>query len=207
MRKLLTVFAVAASLAVISPLVAQNAAPELPGLKDVGRVAAGAYQTDPAHSLVGFRVNHFGFNDYFGIFGDVAGTLNIDPANPNAAKVDITVPMAGITTANARLTGHLNAPEFFDSAKFPAARFVSTKVTTDGTKASIEGNLTIRDVTKPVTLAAEFTGAGTNAMSKKQTVGFQATTTIKRSDFGMTIAIPVVSDEVRLDITVAFEKG
>ncbi|MBL0967176.1 MAG: polyisoprenoid-binding protein, partial [Blastomonas sp.] len=164
---------------------------QLPGQKDASRVTAGTYKTDPGHSLIGWEVNHFGFNDYFGIFGDVAGTLTIDPANPNAAKVDVTIPVAKVTTASAGLTSHLlragkdgGKPDFFGPA--PAdARFVSTKVVASGMTAKITGNLTLNGVTKEVTLDAEFTGAGANPFNKKETIGFEADTTIKRSDFGI----------------------
>ena len=77
----------------------------------------------------------------------------------------------------------------------------------NGNYALIEGNLTIKDVTKPVVLEAGFTGTGINPFSKKETIGFQAVATIKRSDFGINTAIPLVSDEVGLSISVAFEKG
>jgi polyisoprenoid-binding protein YceI len=207
MRKLL----LALPLFVAVPLLGQGA-PSVPGAVDVSRVTAGNYATDPSHSLIGWRVNHFGFNDYFGLFGDVAGTLSLDPANPGAAKVDITIPVAKVTTASAGLTGHLlragkdgGKPDFFGPA--PAdAKFVSTSVEASGTSAKITGDLTLNGVTKPVVLDATFSGAGTNPFNKKATVGFHATTTIKRSDFGVAYGIPVVSDEVKLDITVAFEK-
>lgn len=190
----------------IGPVIAQQAAPELPGQVDPSRVIAGTYNVDPSHTLVGFRVNHFGFNDYFGIFGDATGTLEIDPANLEATKVDITIPVNKLTTASERLTGHMNSADFFETEKFPNARFVSTKVTVDGNAAKIEGNLTIKDITKPVILDASFTGAGNNPFNKKLTVGFEADTLIKRSDFGVNYGLPVVSDEVQLGITVAFEK-
>ena len=205
------------SLAIIAPIAAQDsgqdaaqvkpAAPQLPGQEDIGRVTAGTYQTDPLHSLVGYRVNHLGFNDYFGVFGDVTGTLTIDPANLNAAKVDVTIPLSGLSNASAKLTEHMNGKDFFDSAQFPSVRFVSTKVTAEGRSALIEGDLTIRGITKSVILDAEFTGAGTNTYNKMDTAGFEATTAIKRSDFGMGYGVPFVSDEVRLGITVAFEKA
>lgn len=190
----------------IGPVIAQQAAPELPGQVDPSRVIAGTYNVDPSHTLVGFRVNHFGFNDYFGIFGDATGTLEIDPANLEATKVDITIPVNKLTTASERLTGHMNSADFFETEKFPNARFVSTKVTVDGNAAKIEGNLTIKDITKPIILDASFTGAGNNPFNKKLTVGFEADTLIKRSDFGVNYGLPVVSDEVQLGITVAFEK-
>lgn len=209
MRKTLAIIALAAAVAT-TPLIGQGM--QLPGQKDAARVTAGTYKTDPGHSLIGWEVNHFGFNDYFGIFGDVAGTLIIDPANPNAAKVDVTIPVAKVTTASAGLTSHLlragkdgGKPDFFGPA--PAdARFVSTKVVASGMTAKITGNLTLNGVTKEVVLDAEFTGAGANPFNKKETIGFEAETEIKRSDFGIAYGIPVVSDEVELDISVAFEK-
>ena len=209
MRKTLAILALAAAVAT-TPLIGQGM--QLPGQKDASRITAGTYKTDPGHSLIGWEVNHFGFNDYFGIFGDVAGTLTIDPANPNAAKVDVTIPVAKVTTASAGLTSHLlragkdgGKPDFFGPT--PAdARFVSTKVVASGMTAKITGNLTLNGVTKEVVLDAEFTGAGNNPFNKKATIGFEADTTIKRSDFGIAYALPMVSDEVELDISVAFEK-
>jgi polyisoprenoid-binding protein YceI len=96
--------------------------------------------------------------------------------------------------------------DFFDAANHANATFVSTKVTPSGTSAKIEGNLTLRGVTKPVVLDAKFYGAGANPMSKVATVGFEATTSIKRSDFGVAYGIPMVSDQVDLKITAAFER-
>lgn len=201
-----------AGLAAYAPALTAQGAPQVPGAMDSARVTAGTYAADSNHSLIGWEVNHFGFNDYYGLFGDVAGTLTIDPANPSAAKVDVTIPIANVTTANKGLTDHLlragkdgGKPDFFGPAPAPA-RFVSTSVKADGTKATISGNLTMNGVTKPVTFEAEFTGAGTNPMNKKATIGFEAETTIKRSDFGVNYGIPLVSDEVELDISVAFEK-
>ena len=208
MRK--SIIAAAAALLVIAPtipsVIAQQAAPKLPGSVDPSRVVAGTYNVDPSHTLIGFRVNHFGFNDYFGIFGDSTGTLEIDPANLAAAKVDITIPVNKLTTASAGLTKHMNSADFFETETHPTAHFVSTKVTVDGNAAKIEGNLTIKGITKPVVLDASFTGAGNNPFNKKLTVGFEADTLIKRSDFGINTAIPLVSDEVQLGITAAFEK-
>ena len=210
MKKILFVLPLLAAV----PLFAQGGAPAKPGAPDATRVTAGSYKTDPAHTLIGWRVDHLGFNDYFGIFGDVAGTLVIDPKNLAAAKVDITIPVSKVTTANAGLSAHLlragkegGKPDFFGPA--PAdAHFVSTSVVSSGNSATISGNLTLNGVTKPVTLDARFTGAGTTPafMGGKETVGFAAKTTIKRSDFGVNYGIPFISDEVQLDISVAFEK-
>ena len=198
--------------AALVPTLAAQDGPQMPGIQDPARVTAGTYAADSNHSLIGWEVSHFGFNDYFGIFGDVTGTLVLDPANPDAAKVDVTIPVANVTTASKGLTAHLlrpgkdgAAPDFFGPAPAPA-RFVSTSVKAKGMTAIITGDLTLNGVTRPVTLEAEFVGAGQNPFNKKATVGFEAETEIKRSDFGVNYGIPFVSDEVELDISVAFEK-
>ena len=194
------------------PLIAQSA-PQTPGAVDVTRVTAGTYNTDPGHTLISWRVSHFGFNDYFGIFGDATGTLVLDPAKPNASMVDITIPIGKVTTASAGLTGHLlragkegGKADFFGPAPTDA-KFVSTSVVAKGTTAKITGNLTLNGVTKPVVLDTTFSGAGNNPFNKKATVGFHATAVIKRSEFGISYAVPMISDDVTLDISVAFEKA
>ena len=208
MRYLAVPAALLLSLAVTGGVTAQAPAapPTVPGTPDPSRVTAGIYATDPSHTLVGWKVSHFGFNDYFGQFGDVRGTLTLDPANPSRSVVDITVPVSGLATASSGLTAHMQRADFFDMANHPEVRFVSTAVEANGDRAVIAGNLTIRGVTRPVILSARFSGAGTNPYNRKETVGFHATTTIKRSDFGMAYGIPLVSDDVELTISVAFEK-
>lgn len=219
MRKWTLPLAAAASLAVLSigTLHAQQGGPpQLPGQMDTSRVQAGTYKSDKAHSLIGWRVNHFGFNDYLGIFGDVDATLTIDPANLAGAKVEATIPINPIV-ASSGLRDHLlkpgtngGKPDFFGPNPAPA-KFVSTSVQPNGNNATITGDLTLNGITKPVTIQAQFTGAG-NAMMppNKLTLGFEGTTTIKRSDFGIAFGImngvAMVSDEVELQITTAFEK-
>lgn len=202
------------------PLIALPAAiaiaqmPGKPGAPDPTRVTGGTYTVDPGHTLIGWKVDHLGFNDYFGIFGDSTGTLTLDPKNPNAAKVDITIPVSKVTTASAGLTSHLLKPaeagkkaDFF-GANPADAKFVSTSVVASGTEAKVTGNLTLNGVTKPVTLDVDFAGAGKAPamMGGKENVGFHAEGKIKRSDFGIGFGIPMVSDEVELEITVAFQK-
>jgi polyisoprenoid-binding protein YceI len=209
MKKLLLALPLLAAV----PLVAQMPT-EAPGSADPARVTAGNYAVEPTHSQVQWSVMHFGFNPYYGLFGDITGTATLDPANLAAAKVDVTIPVTSVATSSKGLTEHLlrpgkdgGKPDFFGPTP-AAARFVSTKVTPgkDNT-AVIEGNLTLNGVTKPVTLEAEFTGAGMNPFRKKATVGFEAEAEIKRSDFGITMGLPLVGDDVELDISVAFEKA
>jgi polyisoprenoid-binding protein YceI len=195
-------------LAFAFPLLAQDppAVVQLPGAADPARVAPGIYAVDGSHTQINWQVNHFGFNDYLGLFGDVTGSLQIDPANLAAAKVDVTIPIASLATSSQKLTEHLKSPDFFDLARNASARFVSTSVTLDGQRAMIKGDLTMLGVTKPVELETRFEGAGNNPFNKKATIGFHASTTIRRSEWGMTKYVPMVGDEVKLRISVAFEK-
>lgn len=202
-----------AAVALAAPTLAQAPAP-IPGSRDTAAISGGTYTADAGHTLVRWEVDHLGFSPYFGIFGDVTGTLVLDPKNPGAAKVSVTIPVSKVTTASVGLTSHLLKPaadggkaDFFGAA--PAdATFVSTKVTPRGERATIVGNLTLNGVTRPVTLDAQFYGAGKMPanMGGKENVGFRAQGSLKRSDFGIGYGIPMVSDEVKLDIAAAFEK-
>jgi len=185
------------------------AAPALlaqPGQPETARVAAGSYTVDSSHTQVAWSVSHFGFNLYNGLFAGTTGTMTLDPANPAAAQVTIQIPLDKVVTTSDGLTAHLKRADFFDTAQFPVATFKSTRVTVRDTKATIDGDLTLHGVTKPVSLDAQFVGAGNNPMSKAATVGFEATTSIKRSDFGMNFGLPNIGDQVDLRITVAFER-
>ena len=192
----------------------QQAAGGPPGTKNVTAITGGTYTADPGHTLIEWTVDHLGVTPYFGLFGDVSGTLTLDPKNPGAAKVDVTIPVAKVTTASEGLTKHLLKPaeggkpaDFFGAA--PAdAKFVSTRVTPNRQNARIEGNLTLNGVTKPVTLDAAFYGAGKMPaqMGGKEGVGFTATGTLRRSEFGIGYGVPMVGDEVKLKITAAFMK-
>jgi polyisoprenoid-binding protein YceI len=187
MRKLtLTLAAAGVAALTIGTLQAQQAGPpQLPGQMQASRVQAGTYKTDKNHSIIGWRYNHFGFNDYFGIFGDVDATLTIDPANVSAAKVEATIPI-NPTVPSQGFRDHLlregrdgGKPDFFGPNP-TAAHFMSTSVTRTGDNtADIAGDLTMNGVTKPVTIHAEFTGAG-NAMMppNKLTVGFEGGLTL-----------------------------
>lgn len=207
MRKAPFIVGIATLLTVVAvPVIAQNASRGQPGTEDRTKVAAGTYTTDPNHSQIAWKVNHFGFNALHGLFSGATGTLTIDPSKPEAAVVDIQIPIAGLASGVPNFDKHAMTADLLDVAKFPTASFKSTSVTVDGDDAKIAGNLTLHGVTKPIVLDADFIGAGINPMSKKATIGFEAEAKIKRSDFGLSYGIPMVADEVELEITVAFEK-
>ena len=170
--------------------------------------AAGTYTVDSRHTQAIFAVNHFGFSEFYGIIPNATGTLMLDPANAAADKVDVVLPVAAISTTNSVLDGELKSADWLDAGKFPEIHFVSTKVTQTGAHtARIEGMLTMHGVTKPITLDATLTGVGTNPMSKAANIGFSATGTLHRTEFGVTKYAPnFVGDEVKLTITAAFAK-
>ena len=205
---LIAVLALAAA-----PVLAQ-APMAAPGSKNPAAVAGGTYTADPNHTLVTWTLDHLGFTPYTGLFGDISGTLTLDPKNLNATKVDMTIPVSKVVTASSGLTAHLTRagkdggkPDFFGPAAADA-RFVSTSVVASGQAAKVTGNLTLNGVTRPVTLDVHFYGAGKAPamMGGKENVGFHAVGTIMRSQFGLGFLVPIVGDSVKLDIAAAFQK-
>jgi len=201
-RHILAALLLAAPLA--APTIAQAPA-GLPGKPDAKGVAAGTYQVDPNHTQVTWRVNHMGFSMLDGQFGASGGSITVDPAKPQATKLDVTFDVANLSVTSAPFANHLKSKDFFDAAAHPTARFVSRSVHVMGQVVHVTGDLTIKGITKPVTLEARFVGAGQNPMSKKTNFGFRATGAINRSDFGLGMAVPVVSDRVELQVNAAFQ--
>ena len=170
-------------------------------------VVAGVYTVEPAHTRVQFAVKHIGFTSFYGDFTGVSGSLSLDPKTVAASKLDVTIPVASVSTTNRALDGELAGADWLDAATYPTMRFVSTRVVqTAAGKATITGNLTMHGITRPVVLMASFNGSGVNPLDKAYTVGFDATTTLKRSDFGVKTYVPMVGDETSLRISAAFEK-
>lgn len=176
------------------------------GTKNPAAVTGGTYKADPNHSQILFTYSHLGFTQNMGIASGATGTLMLDPKAPNGAKVSIDVPIASIHTTIAPLDAEFQSAGWFNAAQFPTAHFESTSVAVSGSNAKIMGNLTIKGITKPITIDASLEGAGTNPMSKKESIGFSGKATIKRSDFGLGQAVPMVGDNVMLTITVGFDK-
>jgi polyisoprenoid-binding protein YceI len=212
MRKSHAAITLAAALAMasssLSPAMAQKAVAVAaqPGAPIVSRISAGTYTIDEWHSSVVWSVNHMGFNMLNGIFGNPAGTMTLDPAHPERAAVSLVFPIAKVLTTRPALTTHMLTAAILDATAFPTATFRSTRVVVRGMNATVTGNLTLHGVTKPIVLAVHFMGAGVNAMDKKTTVGFTATGSINRSDFGVGYGVPNVSDKVELNISAAFER-
>ena len=214
LRTLLLPLAIAAAVAACSkpaePAADAVAAPEAvaaapaeaaPAVEAI-QPAAGTYQLDPTHTDVLAQWTHFGFSQPSAQFGISEGALTWDASDVSKSSVQVTIPVTAINSFVAKLDEHLKGGDFFDAGKFPNASFKSTSVAAAGTnKLTVTGDLTIKDVTKPVTLDVTLNGAGEHPMLKKQAIGFSATATIKRSDFGVGAYAPNVSDEVQLRIT------
>jgi polyisoprenoid-binding protein YceI len=193
---------IAAALVLAAPAIAQM--PTL-GTSDVTKVVAGNYMVETGHTQIGWTVNHLGVSLFSGMFSQASGSLSIDPKNLATTKLSVSVPVASVQTINDKLTGELKSADWFDAAKYPTMTFVSTKVTsTSATTADITGNLTLHGITKAVTIEAVFTGVG-SSMGKKANIGFTGSADIKRSDFGVKAYVPLVSDEVHLSISAAFQ--
>lgn len=177
------------------------------GTPDPKAVQAGTYAVEPYHTQVGFTLLHMGFTNFSGFFSQASGSLTLDPAHIDAAKLDVTLPIASVQTTVAKLDGELKGADWFDADKFPTAHFVSTHIVRNGAgMASISGDLTLHGVTRPVTFKAKLIGSGVNPLDKKETVGFEGNATISRSAFGVSRYVPLVGDAVTLHIAAAFER-
>lgn len=160
------------------------------------------YKLDPGHTFVLFSWNHFGFSNPTANLGLGEGTLVFDEKDPAKSSVDVTLPLADLDTHVSKLDEHLKKPDFFDAEKYPTVTFKSTKVqAVGGNKYKVTGDLTVHGVTKPVVLDATLNKSGEHPMLKVPTVGFDAVTTLKRSDFGVGAYVPNVSDEIKVRIT------
>jgi polyisoprenoid-binding protein YceI len=173
---------------------------------DWATVEAGTYQADPYHTQAVFSVSHFGFTPFYGIFAGTSGTLRLNPAQLRDSKLDLSLSVDSLITTVPVLTRELKGDQWFDVAKFPTASFVSTKIVRTGAaSARVTGDLTLHGVTRSAVFALQLMGAGVNPLSKAYTVGFEATGTIKRGDFGIKTDLPAVGDVVTLRVAGAFE--
>ncbi|HET6632023.1 MAG TPA: YceI family protein [Rhodanobacteraceae bacterium] len=159
------------------------------------------YAMDPNHTDIVVTWTHFGYSHPSAMFNHITGTITYDPNDPSKDSVEATIPISSVHTASPALDEHLQGSDFFDASKYPDVIFKSTKVTRgDGPdKLKVMGNLTVHGKTAPVTLDVTVNKAGINR--GKHQVAFNATTTLKRSDFGVDLYAPTVSDEVTLIMT------
>jgi polyisoprenoid-binding protein YceI len=162
---------------------------------------AADYTIDPAHTHVLFLVDHLGYSKMIGLFKDVSGNFSFDPADITASKLKVDLKTASLETQFTPRDNDLKGADWFNVTEFPDMNFVGTGFAKTGDKTgTITGNLTLLGTTKPLTLNVTFNKAGISPASKKETAGFSATATLKRSDFGLKTFIPYIGDDVSLVI-------
>jgi polyisoprenoid-binding protein YceI len=160
------------------------------------------YTIDSRHTFPSFEVMHFGMSIQRGSFNKTSGKINVD-REAKTGSVDVTIDAASVSTNEPKLGDHLRNQDFFNATAHPTITFKGTRFNFDGDKVkSVDGELTMLGVTKPVTLTAQHFNCGNHPMNKKAMCGAELTTTIKRSDWGMKYAVPAVADDVLLRINV-----
>ena len=160
------------------------------------------FTLDGSHTFPRFEYNHFGYSTQLSRFDKTTGTVVFDKV-AKTGSVDVTIDMKSVSTGSALFNEHIQGEDFLDTAKYPTATFKSTKVHFNGDKPSkVEGNLTIKGVTKPVTLNVTSFQSMDHPLVKKPAIGANATTTIKRSEFNAGKFAPYVGDDVTLTIAL-----
>ncbi len=160
------------------------------------------FNIDAGHTLPRFEYNHLGYSFQQHRFDKTSGRIVLDRA-AKTGSVDVTIDATSVNTGLALFNGHIQGADFFDTAKYPVITFKSTAVKFDGDKpVAVDGNLTIKGVTKPVTLTVTHFHSMPHPMLKKDAIGANAVARLKRSDFNMSKNVPYVSDEVTLSIAV-----
>lgn len=172
----------------------------------------GTWTVDPSHSEVGFVVRHLMVSKVKGRFGGVTGTIKV-AENVLESVVEASAEIATVDTRDEARDGHLKSADFFDAEKFPTITFRSTGIREKGSDYLLDGQLTIKGVSKPVTFDLEYNGAATNPMTSSQSAGFSAETEVNRKDFGLewNVALEsggvIVSDKVKIQLEIEAAKA
>lgn len=167
-----------------------------------------AYKIDASHAQIMFSYNHLGYSTNWGMFSGFEGEIAFDAENPAASSVTVGFPVRTMLTGWEARFEHFMSPDFFGAAEDEMVTFTSTAIEVTGeTTARITGDLTLNGVTKPVVLDAVLNQASTHPMENKPWLGFSATTTLLRSDFGVGAFAPFVSDEVAVQISLEAMKA
>lgn len=164
------------------------------------------YKIDPTHTATVFSWNHFGFSTPSANFSDIQGVIKVDNAKPANSSVEVTIPVSSVNTNVTALDKEFQEEGWFNAAKYPNITFKSTKVETKDKKHfKITGNLTVKGITKPVVLDAVLNKQSEHPMAKVPAIGFNATTSFNRSEFGIGNYVPNVGDKITVNITTEAE--
>jgi polyisoprenoid-binding protein YceI len=180
----------------------------------VSSTTTSSWNIDPTHSVAEFKIRHLMISNVKGSFPKVSGVLTLDEASPENSSVTASIDVASIETRDAGRDAHLKSADFFDVEQFPTMSFKSTQVHSTGAgEGTVDGDLTIRDVTKKVTFEVEGPTSATKDPWGNTRVGLSATTKISRKEFGLTWSAPMetggvlVGDEVTITLDVEFVKA
>ncbi len=167
--------------------------------------APDTYQLEKTHVDLLFALNHAGFSQKHGSFRELDATLIYDAQRPEGSQVKVTVKTDSLDTASAARDRDVKGPKFLDTEKYPEMTFTSTKVTRTGEKTlRVEGDLTLHGITRPIVLETTLNQLGPSPFDKRPTVGFTATGSLKRSDFGIATYLPLIGDAVTITIDAEF---
>jgi polyisoprenoid-binding protein YceI len=172
---------------------------------DLVQLRSGEYQLDPRHAALLFKVDHMGFSKFVGRFKDFNATLDFRADDIAASRLEAVINMASVDVNDEELEDTLRSADWFDTQQFPQALFRTLAVENiDGNTADFAGELTFLGITRPVTIRIRFNGGATNLLTYKYTIGFAASSTFKRSDFGLDKYIPMVGDEIEIEVHAEF---
>lgn len=170
-------------------------------------IAGQSYQLEKTHVDLLFTINHAGFTQKHGSFRKLDAALQYEPRSPENSRITVTVETASLDTGDADRDRDVRGEKFLDVAKFPQMRFVSTKVTPGPNQTlRVEGSLTLHGITKPLTLQATLNKAAPSPFDKRPTLGFSASGSLKRSDFGISTYAPLIGDVVNIQIDAEFNQ-
>lgn len=173
----------------------------------ISELRSGEYTLDPEHAYVHFRIEHLGLSTVVGRFNSVKAALDFDPKSVGTLKLDGVVDVASVDLNNESLERRLRGGDWFDTDQFPEATFKTLAVEPgSGNDFVITGDFTLRGITRPLVLAATFKGGADNLLTGKYTLGFAATGSFLRSDYGMDGLAALVADEVFIDLHAEFQR-
>lgn len=174
---------------------------------DVLKLRAGEYTLDKSHTTVLFKIQHLGLSTYVGRFNDFDASLDFDPANPSDMQLQASVEIDSLDINNPGLKDDLMGRTWFNQTRYPHAVFTTKSVVALSDKDfKFTGNLDWRGVVKPIDLTVTFHGGANNILTQKYTLGFSAKGAFKRSDFGMDAYIPIVGDEINIEVFSEFQR-
>ena len=175
--------------------------------QNIVEIQAGEYKLDKAHAVLLFKINHMGFSSYVGRFNEFDVSLDFDPNHIENSRIEAIIDMRSIDVNNPEFATTLGGSAWLDSQRFPQAVFRSLAVKkTDDEQLLVRGELTFLGTTKEVSMVAKLNGAANNPLTRQYTLGFAANLRFKRSDFGLKKFIPVVGDEVDIEIHSEFQR-